>query len=547
MKKHYSLLVLLGSIAMAQNTAQPNAPALAVNEIVPLTSSIAFQGVTETQAFAGQAEYEIFPDTGDGVFDKPIILVDGFDPNDSRSIPMIYEMLNYGSGQNLADDLRAQGFDVVLLNFPNYTRPADGALISGGSDYIQRNAMTLVELLSVVNAAKVGEAQNVVIGPSMGGLIARYALRYMEMNGLDHDTRLYLSFDAPHKGANIPIGFQHLFNYMANGPLGDATVAILVDAMLKSPASSQMLIDHFEGHLQSGSVFNFNPSVTLPTGKPNFRDAFQAELDAMGFPQQTRNVAISNGSGSGTTNGTPGQVVMDHTFYPDASTRAIINLNFTPLAGQTAQVSRFRGQISVFGFWVTAYESAASSQAPGTSNGLDSAPGGKFDITGLADLASSNALLTEFFQNLQISYFNFIPTFSSLAVEGTTNWYAPVTDSQSPFDAVYIPGANEDHVTLTDGNVAFALAEILSPLSVRENQLAGLVVLNPVGSSLEIFSASALTNATVTLADISGKKVFEQNQLTLDGMVSLPVSLDSGLYFMTVESQGKKVVKKLVK
>ena len=547
MIKNYSLLLLAGSLAFGQSTQLTGQSALAVNEVVPFTSAIAFQGVAETQAFYGEAEYEVFPDTQDGILDKPIILVDGFDPSDSRNTSMIYQMLNYGGGQNLADDLRAQGFDIIILNFPNYTRATDGAQIAGGADYIQRNAMNLVELLETVNAAKVGDEKNVVIGPSMGGLISRYALRYMEMNGMEHDTRLYLSFDSPHKGANFPIGFQHLFNYMANGPLGDPTLAEMIDTMLKSPASNQMLIDHLDGHLAAGDAVEFNPAITLPTGKPAFRNAFQSELDAMGFPQTTRNVAISNGSGSDAANGTPGQVVMNHTFYMDASTRGIVNLNFTPYAGQTSQVSRFRGEINLVFFWLTIYDSAASSQAPAASDGLDAGPGGRFNFSSLADEAAGSGMMEEFFNNLQISYFNFIPTFSSLAVENVTNWHMTVDASQTPFDAVYIPAENENHVTLTPENVAFALSEILVPLGINKNELKGIVVRNPFGNSFDIYSGTTLPNTSITVVDMLGKTVFEQHGLTLDGVVSIPVELNSGMYFMTIENGGKSVVKKIVK
>ena len=75
----------------------------------------------------------------------------------------------------------------------------------------------------------------------MGGLVARYGLNYMESIGLDHETRLYVSFDSPHAGANVPIGFQHMFNYLAYGLdtwAGDFSVESLrplVDGMLKSP------------------------------------------------------------------------------------------------------------------------------------------------------------------------------------------------------------------------------------------------------------------------------------------------------------------------
>lgn len=511
-------------------------------------ATIPYQGYDESQAYTGQGQYQIFLDNTNGVLDKPIILLDGFDPNDGRDIPAIYSLLNYGTGQNLADDLRNQGFDVIILNFPNYSRPVTLELISGGGDYIQRNAMLLVELLAQINAQKVGTEKNVVIGPSMGGLIARYGLRYMEMNGLEHDTRLYVSFDAPHLGANIPIGFQHLFNYMASGPLSDATVQVLVNAMLKSNASREMLIDQFEGHLAAGSDFEFNPAIVLPTGKPGFRDAFQTELSTMGFPTQTRNIAIANGSGNGSTNGTPGMTVMDHTFYTSATQRAIINLSFTPLANQQNQVSRFRGQGNLFGFWITAYESQANSKATTTSDGLDSAPGGKFDITSLAALAGSNALLTEFFDNLLIDYFDFIPTNSALAID-TPNWYTPVTGaSVTPFAATHVPAANENHVTLTPDNMAFVLNEILNPLGVKSAEaFAGISIKNPVGNFVELFSEKAIMNASITVNDLTGKQFYALSNQTISGKYSIPVSLSSGMYLLTIKNHDGSLSQKLVR
>ena len=549
-----SFLLMVAVAGFAQDrpnytgtTLRPNA-VQNVNAVQAITATVPYQGYGETQGFLGQGEYEIFLDNTNGVFDKPIVLLDGFDPNDGRTIPAIYGLLTYGVGQNLADDLRNQGYDVVILNFPNYTRVADNTLVSGGSDFIQRNAMVLVELLNQINAQKVGTEKNVVIGPSMGGLIARYGLRYMEMNSLTHDTRLYISFDAPHKGANIPIGFQHLFNYMAYGPLGDATVQVLTDAMLKSTASRQMLIDQFEGHLQSGNATEFNNAVQLPTGAPNYRDAFQSELDAMGFPQTVRNVAISNGAGNGATNGTPGQVVMDHTFNVTSTQRAIINLNFTPVANQSIQVSRFRGQAFVF-VWLTIYESLANSTSPSYTDGLDSAPGGKFDITSLAGAAGSNALLTEFFDNLNINYFDFIPTHSSLAVSGTQNLYSPVTDASiTPFDAYHVPTVNENHVTLTSGNMAFALNEILNPvLATPEMALSGLQVQNPLGNVLSLYSTQEISQATLSVVDVTGKTVFSQAEISISGQLDIPVSLSPGIYFLRMKNAEGSITKKIVK
>jgi pimeloyl-ACP methyl ester carboxylesterase len=534
-----------------------NAPTLAyrnTNSVMAassLTASIPYQGFGETAPVFGQGEYEIFLDNVDGVLDKPIILVDGFDPGDTRNTTTIYDLLNYGTNQNFADDLRNQGFDIVVLNFPTYTIPGTTIVIDGGADYIQRNAFILVALLNQINAQKVGTEKNVVIGPSMGGLISRYALRYMEMNNMEHDTRLYISFDSPHQGANVPIGFQHLFNYMAYGPLGNAAVQPIVDGLIKSPAARQMLIDHMEGHLQSGSAFEFNTASAslLPTGSPNYRNAFQNELNTMGFPTLTRNVSISNGAGNGTMNYSPNFEVMNHTFNVTTTQRAIINLRFTPAANQTNQVSRFRGQQFVVVVWITGFESLANSKAPTFSDGVDTAPGGRFDMTGFAGDLGSDPILTEFFDNLNADYFTFIPTWSSMAISNTQNLYTPVTSSSvSPFVASSIPTINENHITFNAQNVAFALNEIVNPpLSISNAELESIWVQNPVENVIEINANYSLENVSVLLTDMLGKNIYQSNNQTIHGSLSIPIDVSKGIYLLTIDNGKQRVTKKLVK
>ncbi|MBC7642189.1 MAG: T9SS type A sorting domain-containing protein, partial [Flavobacterium sp.] len=414
-------------------------------------------------------------------------------------------------------------------------------------------ALILVELIKQINLIKVGTEKNVVVGPSMGGLISRYALRYMEMNSLNHDTRLYISFDSPHKGANVPIGFQHLFNYMAYGPLGSTAVQPIVDGFFKSAAGREMLIDQLEGHLQPGSAFEFNTtpaSALLPVGCPNYRNAFQTELNTMGFPATTRNIAIANGAGNGTMTGTPDFEVMNHTFAISATQRAIINLRFTPAANATNQVSRFRGQGQVFGFWVTAYESLANSKAPTFTAGLDSAPGGKFDISTVASVAGSSPILTEFFDNLLIQYFDFIPTWSALSVSGNNNLYSPISNTTiTPFAASSIPTINENHVTLNAQNVLFAYNEIVNPvLATTQFNTNDLFVKNPVESSIiEVISSKIIENATITIIDISGKIIFEKQNQTINSDYSISTSLASGMYLLNIKNNDGNITKKIIK
>ena len=65
------------------------------------------------------------------------------------------------------------------------------------------NAFVL-EVIKWVNQNKSGSLQNVVLGQNMGSLVARYALKIWKIKGLNHDTRLYVSHDAPHLETNVP-------------------------------------------------------------------------------------------------------------------------------------------------------------------------------------------------------------------------------------------------------------------------------------------------------------------------------------------------------
>jgi len=515
----------------------------------PITATIDYQGYDESQAYFGQAEYQIFTDTTDGIFDKPIFIVDGFDPNDTRNIAGMYSALDY-DGTNVADILRAEGFDFVFLNFPVYTRASDNVVVDGSSDYIQRNAMVLTELITQINSQKVGNEELVIVGPSMGGLISRYALRYMEQNNLDHETRLYISWDSPHKGANLPIEIQYLINYIANVNGGNADLQAAIASTLNSPASKEMLIDHFSAHLQSGSTFEQDGSILLPIGAANFRDAFQAELDAMGFPQQTRNIAISNGSWVGTTNGTPGMEILNHTFdVPNvANTTIDIELHFTPAANQNIEVTnaitRYLGVIPLASF-------DARSQSFSYTDGLDSAPGGKYDMQSFLGGVQGNPLLTELINNLQQADFCFIPTISAMAIDNEDDWYASIdTGSHAiPFADWFIPNVNEDHVTPTTLNVDFVLQEIRNgQASVSDTSFDSLFKLkqNPVSNEITFLTNSNHNILDVSVVSLTGQKLVSKRLFNVHNEVKLPINLSNGIYFLKVDANNKSYVKKVI-
>jgi len=548
MKKFYLLLLILTTqLTFAQIRFQ-NIPENAIYPeslaVETITANIAYQGYEETQAYFGQGEYEIFIDNVDGILDNPIIILDGFDPGDSRDIPGLYASLSFG-GQNMADILRDEGYDIVILNAPLYT--TGGKDIDGGGDYIQRNAMVLIAMIQKLNADKVGDNELVVLGPSMGGLIARYALSYMEDNSLDSETRLYISFDSPHRGANIPISLQYLINYFAI-QVGDVTAQQVVDQLLNSPAAKEMLTDHLLGHLLAGSDYEQDPTKVLPLGAPGFRNEFQAELDALGFPNNVRNVTMINGAGNGTTTGSPGITVVDTNLEIDTFTDVDVALKFTPATSQTNTVTDVT--VNFIGIPVNTYQTIAES--PSNTHGVDSAPGGTGSISDALGDGGGNQVLIDFINALQQDLYSFIPTMSSLAIDNP-DWYATPNVADSPFVNFYIPDTNEDHVTVTAASAQFALDEIRNgTIGVSENQLNNQFVLsqNPVSNNIIIAIPQNALNSKLTTSvySISGQKLMEQTWTAPQAEITWNQNLASGIYLLKLDnSSTSQTIKMIVK
>ncbi|WP_299228562.1 T9SS type A sorting domain-containing protein [uncultured Psychroserpens sp.] len=578
-------------------------PLITYAQTVEIESSIepVLDAYGET-SFSGLGEYEIFLDTNTGILDKPIIVVDGFDPADGRDIPGLYSLLSFtGSmgAQNLADLVRDEGFDVVILNFPQYLRLSDNSLlnidavtdtngdmiideadfplgstlIDGGADYMERNAMILVDLINTLNADKVGDEELVIIGPSMGGLISRYALNYMENQALDHQTRLWISFDAPHHGANVPLGFQHQFNFLGFG-LGDGLnvtqLQPIVNGLLKSPAARQLLVDHFESHLASGSEVDFDPAKLLPEAHP-FKAIFDASINGLtptGFPQNTRNVSIINGSGIGA----PYQAINGDNIEPSFSAlllqdlplpdagpvtniTADITVKLTPFADQQDVISDISVAGFLFGFPAPLINVEVNAESPLFSNGVDAASGGLFNLGAFTNDLGTDPLVLGFIDALKIDRFNFIPSVSGMALEITANneinWFHDIdlgdpgstgdVLNSTPFVNWYMPDGNEDHVQLTEQNVAFALTEIMPETlsnTAFENENTLKIEKNPILNELVVLTASPIEEATILLVDITGKIVYNRDFDSLNSRTVIPLNLDSGLYVLHITTKG---------
>jgi hypothetical protein len=240
---------------------------------------------------------------------RPLIIAEGYDPGiitkpeykyGESDISQFTSMVSKSGSSALQELLgTAPAYDIIYVNWQN------------GVDYIQRNALLLEEVIRWVNANKEplttgGYATNVVVGESMGGLCARYALKDMENKAQNHQTRLFVSYDAPFQGANTPQGYQHMARHLKNLYVRTGSIAQLTDLILGLfnepmigdvldlagyPASQQMLITYVNtNNVVDNSVHN----------------AWQTELKNLGYPKGVtgvpfRMVAISNGSECGKT------------------------------------------------------------------------------------------------------------------------------------------------------------------------------------------------------------------------------------------------------
>ncbi len=233
---------------------------------------------------------------------NPLIVVEGFDigyytnPESYAGTTSIADfnkdITNSKSATliKLLEDPTAATYDIVYITFKN------------GTDDIHRNALLVESVIRWVNANKAGNAKNVVLAQSMGGLCARYGLIMMEKNGETHQVRLFISHGTPEQGAVVPLGFQYLENHMNSFSMRLGFVSTLYSAiefigtspnvqglllLTDAPAAKQMLVNRINDNFQldDNTVHN----------------AWQSELTKLGYPSQggIRNVAISNGSECG--------------------------------------------------------------------------------------------------------------------------------------------------------------------------------------------------------------------------------------------------------
>lgn len=489
------------------------------NDTLHITANVAYQGTFGT----GDA-YEYLA-AGHTALENPIVVIEGFDIDNSMNWDELYTLLDQ---ENLIETLRADGFDAVVLNFTDATQA------------IQTNAFVVEALLERVQSEVPPTTTMALVGASMGGLCSRYALAYMESHGITHRVRVWLSFDGPQAGADIPLGLQYWINFFA----GQSTSAADFLATLQRPAAREMLLYHFT-------------SPAGPTGAPDpSRTQLIGDLAAIGdYPQLTRRVAIANGSGTGVNQGfAAGAEVIR---YEYSSLLTSITGDVWALPDQVSGTI-FNGSLRIL-LSTTSQKVTVSGCAP-----WDGAPGGsRASFTELDTTSVPYGDIVALFPS-----HCFIPSVSAIAVAGAGPFYDIAGDSDllahTPFDAVYTPTTNQEHVTITAENAAWVRMEVERGVlgipgagpaaSVR---LALRPVPNPFSDGTSVACAlPAAAPVDLVVYDLAGREVrpllHERRPagtfiISWDGRDARGARVGSGIYLIRLTAGGSSATRRIVR
>ena len=181
---------------------------------IPETKAPISDIVESIDTLGCSAEMSILYNTTTNSINKPIIVVEGFNFKFPTLDNALHNM-NVNVPGSLSSETCAEKY---FESIPSYLKSNYDFIYIDWNESkadLFLNAAVLQKVIETVNNMKHAtgsEEKNIIIGESMGGIIARIALRQMELSGKTHQTKTYVSYDSPHLGANVPLGLLYLFN-----------------------------------------------------------------------------------------------------------------------------------------------------------------------------------------------------------------------------------------------------------------------------------------------------------------------------------------------
>ena len=285
-----------------------------------------------------------------GKNNKKIIVIKGIDtyakiPSKKLSNAYYYSRIKSKHLHNL----RNYGYDMMLVDW-NDSRVD-----------IRLNAyslLLLIEKLKMEDAKNGNNQEYVIIGISLGGIVAKYTLNYMESNHYQnddyepffveageqqarehmwqykrfkqshykykvwntlkrkvtkHNTRLLITIDSPHQGANIPLSVQHLmrkgkriFDLVSRSPESNRAMNERL-TMIDKKATKQLLKYWVPYNPVASTTYSHTNSYSAANDFSSFFN--QIKFDNGGNPRFCKVVALSDGA----MDGSPQQSIITNT------------------------------------------------------------------------------------------------------------------------------------------------------------------------------------------------------------------------------------------
>lgn len=493
-----------------------------------------------------KAQMSCYYKTGGSSITKPFIIVEGFDP----------WILNY-----LTDDIPECDMHLGSIDYTNlHQRFDDESTLEDDYDFIyidwdnsladiRANAKLLIKIIERINQMKASSGsseKNVIMGQSMGGLVARYALRKMEIDAKDHETSIYISHDSPHLGANVPLGalyFIHqamsltysyqtlidIYDLFNNNLLGTAEKRLM--SVVYGESVKQMLVNHVHG---------------LCVLDNRTHDGWQQELSILGFPKKTENLAIVNGKqfdreSTLVKNGsflyieghaqssfltsavlTLLRTIFQTLFYSPPKVSVYIEVNPLSQACVGKDISKIEAFYTKKFLWIFPKKYPIfSSVIPAPSSGLfyDDFPGSQYDLDKhISDrdvkYEGSSAWGNYSLEFMLCDRFMFIPTASALAInyDGTPNksHYSrdyfnipPIAGTETPFDSYLLATYSQKHIHLTDTMFNWISQQIEATIEGPDTLMSNSATYEAIGFNGPVQWKSS--NNTRAIIDNNGK------------------------------------------
>ncbi|POY34662.1 hypothetical protein C3K47_19125 [Solitalea longa] len=334
-----------------------------------------------------------------GTLRKPLIVVEGYDVSfRAPNLQDNYSFVDFIDGISLANtgpyDFNGQlddvaGYDLVFIDF------------NDGADDLKRNAAVVQEVINRVNTNKVLDnrnnnikQQNVVMGLSMGGLVARYVLASMTKSSLVHETRLLITHDSPHRGANVPLGLQYLIRMMGGFQLFGKNVYDIFPEydqaikLLDAPATQQLLLYRsVTANTYAANTFldgEYRTMVTFTSGGPQPTYRFIATSQGNECAHNLFNPGKTFiNLGAGISAAIDARVLFFRVPILSYKVAAEIEAYALPNTGSTAKIARLYtiNNLKLFGFiniFKQLYNNTA--YAPGSHLAADGVPGSNYPL-----------------------------------------------------------------------------------------------------------------------------------------------------------------------